>query len=198
MTDNYDTETMRAIIAEAHRQGFDDRTIALNLGIARDDPAFGFSGEDQLRATISELKRRGIHHKGIAERMGLSLGEVVRIEGDPDLRIGIYDDVVFYVYPHAAHSEKSILRLIERGRASFNPVGASLRNLKRNETLVFLVDALGLDGARTLIGRFVHACGSTQRAADGLHIPEPAAIAVMVGSFPKPDVEPLAGNETVH
>jgi hypothetical protein len=82
---------------------------------------------------------------------------------------------------------------------AFNPVGASLRNLKRNQTLFFLVDALGLDGARKLIGRFVHACGSVKVAADGLHIPRSRCrAAVMVGSFPAADVEPLAGNETVH
>lgn len=199
MTDNYDTETMRAIVAEAHRQGFDDRTIAMNLGIARDDPAFGFSGEDQLRATISELKRRGIHHEGIAERMGLSLAEVVRIEGDPDLRIGMYGGV-YYVYPHAAHSEKGILRLIELGRASFRRTNGSavLRQLSRNESLVLLVDELGFDGARKLIARFVHVCGGSDAAANGLHIPKVAAFAVTIGSFPTTDVEQMRGSDTVH
>lgn len=197
MTDNYDTETMRAIIAEAKRQGFDDKIIALNLGIARDNPAFGYEGEDQLRASISEHLRRGIHREGIADRLSLSLPELVRIEGNPDLRIG-FDGGLYCVYPFAAHAEKRILRLIELGRKSFNPVGASLRNLTRNQTLFFLVDALGLDGARKLIGHFAHACGSVKGAADGLHVPEAAARAALIGSFPASDVEPLAGNETVH
>jgi DNA gyrase inhibitor GyrI len=106
MTDNYDTETMRAIIAEAKRQGFDDKIIALNLGIARDNPAFGYEGEDQLRASISEHLRRGIHREGIADRLSLSLGELVRIEGNPDLRIGI-DGGLYCVYPFAAHAKKA-------------------------------------------------------------------------------------------
>lgn len=34
MTENYDTETMRAIIAEARRQGFADQTIAQQLNLS--------------------------------------------------------------------------------------------------------------------------------------------------------------------
>jgi hypothetical protein len=199
MTDNYDTETMRAIIAEAKRQGFDDKIIALNLGIARDNPAFGYEGEDQLRASISEHLRRGIHREGIADRLSLSLPELVRIEGNPDLRIGMYGDL-WCAYPDSAHSEKSILRLIELGRASFRRTNgnAVLRQVSRNESLVLLVEELGFEGARKLIARFVHVCGGNDAAANGLHIPKVAAFAVMVGSFPASDVEPLAGNETVH
>lgn len=37
MTNNYDTETMKAIIQEAKRHGFDDRTIAAHLGLDEDD-----------------------------------------------------------------------------------------------------------------------------------------------------------------
>lgn len=132
--------------------------------------------------------------------MGLSLAEVVRIEGDPDLRIGMYGGV-YYVHPGSAESEKGILRLIELGRASFRRTNGSavLRQLSRNESLVLLVDELGFDGARKLIARFVHVCGGGDAAANGLHIPKVAAFAVTIGSFPTmADTEPLAGNETVH
>lgn len=45
MTETYDTETMRAIIQEARRQGYDDSTIAVRLGIASDPTLrIGFDG----------------------------------------------------------------------------------------------------------------------------------------------------------
>lgn len=195
----YDHEALTAIVQEARRQGFDDKIIALRLHIARDDAAFGFGGEDQLRASISEYLRRGIHYEGIAERLGLSLSELVRIEGNPDLCISMYGDVRC-VNPDSAHSEKGILRLIELGRASFRRTNGSavLRQLSRNESLVLLVDELGFEGARKLIARFVHVCGGGDAAANGLHIPKVAPFAVTIGSFPTTDVEQMRDSDTVH
>lgn len=193
MTEIYDSETLRAIVAEAKRQGFDDRTIALNLSIAHDDPSFGFEGEDQTRATISEYSKRGCSRESIAAKLNLPIKEIVRIEGDPDLRVGLYK-AVYRIHPNDPHSEQNILRLVERGRASLDKSTrneltrsgrqALLRNATTTETLALLVDSLGLEGARKLIAHFVHVIGSSEDAATALHIPKAAAWAVMTGSFP--------------
>ena len=194
MTEIYDTDTLKAIIVEAKRQGFDDKIIALNIGIARDNPAFGYEGDDQLRASVSELYRRGIHFEGIAEQLGLSLAEVLRLHGDDDLHIGIWGGV-WSAHPGAKHHPDSILCLIERGQASLikathdGKIGL-LRNPSRNESLALLVDGLGLNGARDLIARFLrHGCNA-DHVAVGLHIPEAAVLAVALGSFPTSECAP--------
>jgi hypothetical protein len=192
MTDNYDTETLKAIIQEAKRQGFDDKRIALNLGIARDNSAFGYVGEDQMKATISEFHRRGIHLEGIADRMDLPLEEVLRLHGDADLRIGLHGGV-WVARPGASHHESNILKLIALGRkrlAADEAGGVIWHNPNRNETLALLVDALGLEGTRNLIASVMCRAGNDEPTAAALHIPEAAAMAVGVGSFPTSETAP--------
>lgn len=190
MNETYDTATLTAIIAEAKRQGYDDKLIALNLGIARNDPAFGYVADDQLRASISELQRRGIHWEGIAERLGLPLEEVVCLHGDDELRPGLFGGV-YRATPGADHHPDAILKLIERGRASLarkmhNGTHAWLErsNPTTTESLALLVDTIGLQGARDLIAGFLMHLGNGEPSAAALHIPPAAAKAVLFGSFP--------------
>lgn len=190
MNETYDTATLTAIIAEAKHQGYDDELIALNLGIARNDPAFGYVADDQLRASISELQRRGIHWEGIAERLGLPLEEVVRLHGDDELRPGLFGGV-YRATPGADHHPDAIQKLIERGRASLaskthNGTHAWLEqsNPTHAETLALLVDSLGLQDTRNLIASFLKNLGNHGPTASALHIPPAAAKAVLFGSFP--------------
>lgn len=184
MTEPYDTKTMRAIIAEAKRQGFDDREIAIKLNIGLDDQAFGYGGDDQLRARIRELRRRGIHHEGIAERMGLTLAEFVAIEGDPGLRVGLDGWAVCRANPDADHHEDNILRLIERGRGKLATDDQRLQG--ENEALARLVDASDLAGAHAAIAEALRRTGDVDIVAETLRIPLAAAKAVAAGSFPAP------------
>lgn len=193
---NYDQETLTAIIQEAKCQGYDDELIALNLGIARDNPAFGYEGEGQLRASISELQRRGIHWEGIAERLNLTLEEVLRLHGDDELRPGLFGGV-YRASPGADHHPDAILKIVERGRASLarkthNHTHAWLErsNPTTTETLALLVDSLGLHGTRNLIASFLERLGNHEPTAAALHILPIAAKAVLFGSFPTAETAP--------
>lgn len=196
MNETYDHETLKAIIQEAKRQGYDDKLIALNLGIARNDPAFGYVADDQLRASISELQRRGIHWEGIAERLGLPLEEVVRLHGDDELRPGLFGGV-YRATPGADHHPDAILKIIERGRVSLvrkthNGTHAWLErsNPTNAETLALLVDSLGLQGAHNLIASCLERLGNHEPSAAALHIPSAAAKAVLFGCFPTAETAP--------
>lgn len=196
MNTQFDTETLKAIIQEAKRQGYDDKLIALNLGIARNDPAFGYVADDQLRASISELQRRGIHWEGIAERLGLPLEEVLRLHGDDELHPGLFGDV-WSARLGADHHPDAILKIIERGRTSLarkthNHTHAWLEqgNPSHAETLAMLVDTIGLQGARDLIAGFLMHLGNHGPTATALHIPPAAALAVLLGSFPTAETAP--------
>lgn len=189
MTEHYDHDTMRAIVAEAKRQGFPDELIANHLGIANNDPAFGYGGDDQLRATISEYQHRGIHREGIAERMGITLEEVLRLEGRTDLRTGFWGGC-YVADPGDPHHESNILRLIERGRVKLAKNanrGIVLRTPSREETLALLVDGLGLEGTRNLIEMILRRIWNVEPTAAALHIPEIVVRAVTFGSFPTSD-----------
>lgn len=194
MSETYDTETLKAIIQEAKRQGYDDKLIALNLGIARSDPAFGFSGDDQLRASVSELHRRGYHLETIAEDLDLPLVKVLELHGDNRLRIGLWG--VYSVCPFEPHHESNILMLIERARASLaketldGKIALLGRNPNRNETLALLADTIGLESTRDLIANFLLRLGNGEPVAVALHIPETAVRAVLFGCFPVSETAP--------
>lgn len=182
MTENYDTATLAAIVAEAKRRGFPDELIANHLGIGNNDPAFGYQGEDQLRATIKEYLHRGIHRLGIAERMSLTLADVVRLEGDPYRRIGLYGDEAFAIWPGEPHSEENVLRFIEEGEKRLGH--AKGRRLSAKCTLALLVRAVGLEGTRSIIAEAIRICEDRNAVIGTLNIPREAADAVLCCSFP--------------
>lgn len=156
--ENYDTETLRAIIAEAKRQGFSDEIIALNLGITRDDPAFGYTGEGQLRVGLWStcfVMPGCDHHESnilrLIERGRASIDKATRND------------------------------LTRSGRHALP------RNMSPTETLATMVDYLGCEGARNLIAHFARLTGDYEIVAAALHIPKAAAFAVITGSFPAND-----------
>jgi hypothetical protein len=193
--ETYSPETLQAIIAEAKRQGYDDAIIALNLDIARDDPAFMYAGDDQLRATISERLRRGEHRINIAADMGLTLDELVAIEGDFSLRVGLDDWTVCHADLDDAHHEESILHLIERGRASLKSARKG-RLLTPRAVLALLVDAVGLVGTHAVIAAAMRPTEDMDAAAETLRIPKDAVKAVVWGSFPLAESAPT--DATIH
>lgn len=195
MNETYDHETLKAIIQEAKRQGYQDDLIALHLGIARDNPAFGYEGDDQLRASISELQRRSIHWEGIAERLNLTLEEVLRLHGDDELRPGLFGGV-YRATPGADHHPDAIQKLIKRGRVSLakktnnGTIAFLVGSPTRNETLALLVDTLGLQGVRDLIANSLLRLGNGEPVVVALHVPEAAVRAVLFGCFPTAETAP--------
>lgn len=183
MTNNYDTETLEAIIGEAKRQGHDDQIIALNLNICLDHPAFGYEGDDQLRATISERLRRGEHRLNIAQDMGMTLAELIRIEGDHSLRVGLDCWTACHVDPGDQFHEENILHLIERGRAKLKSAHTG-RLLSPEEVLALLVDTVSLSGVYEVIAATMRITEDMNVTAETLRIPMAAIKAVVWGSFP--------------
>jgi hypothetical protein len=183
MTNNYDTETLKDIVAEAKRQGYDDPIIALNLGICRDHIAFGYAGDDQLRAIISERLRRGEHRLNIAQDMGMTLAELIRIEGNPSLRVGLDSWTACHVDPSDPYHEENILHLVERGRASLKSAHTG-GLLSPEEVLALLVDTVGLSVANEVIAAATRITEDMNVTAETLRIPLDAIKAVVWGSFP--------------
>lgn len=183
MTNNYDTETLKAIIFEAKRQGYDDQLIAINLGICRDDPAFGYSGDDQLRAIISERLRRGEHRLNIAQDMGMTLAELIRLEGDHSLRLGLDGWTACHVDPGDQFHEENILRLIAVGRDRLKTASKEWP-LSEEEVLALMVDAVGLSATNEVIAAATRITEDMNVTAETLRIPLAAVKAVVAGSFP--------------
>jgi len=183
MTNNYDTKNLQAIIGEAKRQGYDDRLISIHLNICLDHPAFMYKGDDQLRAIISERLRRGEHRLNIAQDMGMTLAEIVHIEGDPSLRVGLDSWTACHVDPSDPYHEENILHLIERGRASLKSASKG-GLLSPQAVLALLVDTVGLSVANEVIAATMRITEDMNITAETLRIPLDAAKACVAGSFP--------------
>ena len=183
MNNNYDKETLKAIIGEAKRQGYDDPIIALNLGICRDDPAFGYAGDDQLRAIISERLRRGEHRLNIAIDMNMTLAELIRIEADPSLRVGLDNWTACHVDQSDQFHEENIMRLIAVGRDRLKTASKEWP-LSEEEVLALLVDTVGLEGTHEIIAAIMRRTENMNVTAETLNIPLAAVKAVVWGSFP--------------
>lgn len=190
MNETYDTATMTAIIHVARREGHTDDFIAAQLGIARNNPAFGYKGDDQLRASISErLERRGHALENIAEDFGLTLAEATRIYADPNRRVGLDEWASCIVSPGEPHHEDNILVLIEKGRASLNSA-RSRKSLSPRARLALLVDAVGLAGTQSIIAAVMRCTEDMDATARTLHLPREAVKAVVKGSFPTAETAP--------
>lgn len=103
-------------------------------------------------------------------------------------RLGLYGRA-YCTCPNDPHSEKNIMRLIEKGRVSLQGKAGIvlLRKLRREETLALMVDAFDYAGAMQLIALAYHRIGRTDATADSLNVPKVAVWAVVFGTFPAPE-----------
>lgn len=89
MTEPYDTKTMRAIIEEARRQGYDDSTIAVHLGLPNDyyifkSPPLGC----ELSGIGEGLRARELDHLHEDDKQKILI--ITSRIGESDFRRGLY------------------------------------------------------------------------------------------------------------